>query len=86
MVSKKPLWDLLVTYGHWVPTNTEPSKAECRGDNRDVDEPFESKLTSMTWMMICFNGFSWDRADCDMIFTSKRDEDSRSDVRFFIHD
>lgn len=86
MGCRRSLWDLLVTNGHWVPTKREASKAEGRGDNRDVDEPFEFELRSLAWMTIRLNGSSWDRTDSDIIFIGKRDEDSRSGMRLFIHD
>lgn len=79
------LLDLLITNVHWVPTNSEPSKADGRGDNRDVDEPFKFKLTSLTWTTIRLNGFSWGRTDSGIIFIGTRNEDSRSETRFFIH-
>lgn len=84
MISRCSLWDSLITDGHWVPTECESSKAEGRGDNRDVEQSLELELRSLTWM-IRLNGSSWNGTDSDIIFIGKRDEDSRRGMRFFIH-
>lgn len=34
---QKQSLDLVITGGHCVPDNSEPSKSEGRGDNRDVE-------------------------------------------------